>query len=92
MQSLIEELKQKIVAALNLQEVKPADIKEDEPLFGAGLGLDSIDALELVVMLERDYGIVIQEQAVARRAFASVRSLATFILDKRGQCSGGAQS
>jgi len=92
MQALIEELKAKIVAALNLQEVNPADIKEDEPLFGAGLGLDSIDALELVVMLERDYGIVIQEQAVARQAFASVRSLATFILDKRGQCSGGAQS
>lgn len=92
MQSLIEELKEKIVATLNLQEVKPADIKEDEPLFGVGLGLDSIDALELVVMLERDYGIVIQEQAVARQAFASVKTLANFILEKRGQCSQDAQS
>ena len=83
MQALIEELKQKIVVALNLQEVKPADIKEDEPLFGAGLGLDSIDALELVVMLERDYGIVIKEQTVARAAFASVRSLAAFVVEQR---------
>jgi len=92
MQSLIEELKQKIVAALNLQEVKPADIKEDEPLFGAGLGLDSIDALELVVMLERDYGIIIKEQEVARKAFASVRALAAFIQEKRGSCGQDAQS
>ena len=83
MQALIEELKRKIVAAVNLQEVKPEEIKEDEPLFGAGLGLDSIDALELVVMLERDYGIVIQEQTVARAAFTSVRSLATFVSEKR---------
>jgi len=83
MQPLIEELKQKIVAALNLNEVKPADIKEDEPLFGAGLGLDSIDALELVVMLERDYGIVIKEQTVARAAFSSVRSLANFVTEQR---------
>jgi acyl carrier protein len=83
MQALIEELKQRIVAALNLQEVKPEEIKEDEPLFGAGLGLDSIDALELVVMLERDYGIVIQEQAVARAAFASVRALANFVTEQR---------
>ena len=84
MQALIEELKEKIVAALNLlQEVKPADIKDDEPLFGAGLGLDSIDALELVVMLERDYGIVIKEQTVARVAFASVRSLAAFVVEQR---------
>ncbi|HVM60830.1 MAG TPA: phosphopantetheine-binding protein [Verrucomicrobiae bacterium] len=83
MQALIEELKRKIVAAVNLQEVKPEEIKEDEPLFGAGLGLDSIDALELVVMLERDYGIVIQEQTVARAAFTSVRSLASFVSEKR---------
>ncbi len=91
MQALIEELKQKIVAALNLQDVKPADINPDEPLFGAGLGLDSIDALELVVMLERDYGIVIQQQEVARKAFASVNALAAFITEKRAPCgSSGA--
>ena len=83
MQALIEELKQKIVAALNLQEVKPADIKDDEPLFGAGLGLDSIDALELVVMLERDYGILIEEMSVAQKAFASVRTLAEFVANNR---------
>ena len=92
MNTLIEELKHKIVVALSLQEVMPADIKEDEPLFGTGLGLDSIDALELVVMLERDYGIVIQQQEVARKAFASVRSLAAFIVEKGGKCASDAQS
>ncbi len=83
MQELMDELKQKIVAALNLQEVKSEEIKDDEPLFGAGLGLDSIDALELVVLLERDYGIIVKEQEVARKAFASVRSLANFVVEHR---------
>ena len=92
MPELIEELKGKIVAALNLQDIKPADIQSDEPLFGAGLGLDSIDALELVVMLEREYGIVIQQQEVARKAFASVRALADFVMDNRGQCADKRQS
>ena len=83
MQELMDELKQKIVAALNLQEVKSEEIKDDEPLFGAGLGLDSIDALELVVLLERDYGIIVKEQEVARKAFASVRSWANFVVEHR---------
>ena len=92
MQPLTEELKQKIIAALNLQDIQPADIKDDEPLFGAGLGLDSIDALELVVMLERDYGIIIQQQEVARQAFASIQSLAKFVTDNRGPCAAKPQS
>jgi acyl carrier protein len=90
MQPLVEELKIKIVAALNLQDVKPADINPAEPLFGAGLGLDSIDALELVVMLERDYGLLIQQQEVARAAFASVNALAAFITEKRAPCANRA--
>lgn len=79
MGNLVEELKTKIITALNLENVIAADIKADEPLFGTGLGLDSIDALELVALLEQDYGIIIQERQVADRAFASVRALAEFV-------------
>ncbi len=83
MDSLIEELKNKIISSLSLDRVKPGDIKDDQPLFGTGLGLDSIDALELVALLEQDYGILIEERAVADKAFASVRSLAEFVSTNR---------
>jgi acyl carrier protein len=77
------ELKARIVEALQLQEVSPDQIDDDAPLFGTGLGLDSIDALELVVMLEEKYGILIRDSEVARSAFKSVRTLADFIEAKR---------
>ncbi len=83
MDALIEELKHKIISALSLDRLKPADIKEDQPLFGTGLGLDSIDALELVALLEQDYGILIEERSVADKAFASVRALAEFVSSNR---------
>lgn len=83
MEALIEELKSKIISVLNLEGVEPSDIKEDDALFEAGLGLDSIDTLELVAMLEQDYGIVIQERAIAEKAFASVRALAEFVSENR---------
>lgn len=57
MEELILELKTKIIEVLNLEEITPEDIDTDSPLFGAGLGLDSIDALELIVLLEKSYGI-----------------------------------
>lgn len=85
MDALIAELKTKIIHALSLERVQPSDIKDDQPLFAAGLGLDSIDALELVALLEQDYGILIQERAVADRAFASVRALAEFVSTHRRQ-------
>ncbi len=78
----IEELKTKVIQALNLEDMKPEDIAPDDPLFGEGLGLDSIDALELVVMLEKEYGIVVKDIAVTKQAFASIRSLATFVSEK----------
>ncbi len=79
-----EELKAKIIESLNLQDVTPEQIDNDAPLFGAGgLGLDSIDALELVVMLEKHYGIVIKDIEEGRPAFRSVRTLAEFIEAKR---------
>ena len=77
------ELKLKIIESLNLQEVTPEQIDDDAPLFGTGLGLDSIDALELVVMLEKNYGIVINDIEEGRPAFRSVRALADFIAARR---------
>jgi acyl carrier protein len=79
----LNELKARIIAALQLQDVTPEQIDDDAPLFGTGLGLDSIDALELVVMLEEHYGILVRDSEVARSAFQSVRTLAQFIEAKR---------
>ena len=78
-----KELKTKIIALFDLKNVNPDQIDDDAPLFGAGLGLDSIDALELVVLLERDFGIVIKDMEAGRPAFQSVRTLAAFIEAKR---------
>jgi acyl carrier protein len=83
MQTGTLELKNKIIESLKLQDVTPEQIEDDAPLFGAGLGLDSIDALELVVMLEKDYGIVIKDIEEGRPAFRSARALAEFIEAKR---------
>ena len=77
------ELKKKIIESLRLQDVTPDQIGDDEPLFGTGLGLDSIDALELVVMLEKEYGIVIKDIEEGRPAFKSPRTLADFVISKR---------
>ncbi len=77
------ELKSKIIESLKLQDVSPDKIGDDDPLFGEGLGLDSIDALELVVMLEKNYGIVIKDIEEGRPAFRSVRALADFINTRR---------
>jgi acyl carrier protein len=78
-----DELKAHIIRSLKLQDITPAQIDDNAPLFGEGLGLDSIDALELVVMLERDYAIVIKDIEEGRPAFRSVRTLASFIEAKR---------
>jgi len=78
MEDLIKELKQKIVENMKL-EINPEEIDSDAPLFGEGLGLDSIDVLELVVMLDKNYGIKIVNMDEGRKAFASVRSIADYI-------------
>ncbi len=83
MQVSTQELKSKIIEALKLQDITPEQIDDDAPLFGTGLGLDSIDALELVVLLEKEYGIVIKDIEEGRPAFRSVRTLADFIQAKK---------
>ncbi len=83
MEELIEQLKSKIIEALNLEELTPEDIDPDAPLFGdAGLGLDSIDALELTLILERDYGLRISQEE-GRQVFRSVRTMAEYISSKK---------
>jgi len=83
MDQLVTDLKSRIIETLKLQDLTPDQIDENAPLFGSGLGLDSIDALELVVMLEKFYGIVVKDIEEGRPAFASVRALADFIRAKQ---------
>ncbi|MDJ0763066.1 MAG: phosphopantetheine-binding protein [Myxococcota bacterium] len=83
MHDLKLELKQLIIKAANLEDVGPEDIEDDMPLFVEGLGLDSIDALELSVVLETNYGINISDSETAKKAFASINALAEFISARR---------
>lgn len=80
---LKEKLKSQIILFLNLTDLTPADIADDEPLFGDGLGLDSIDSLELIVLLKREYGINIQDPKVGRKVLVDVNSMADYIEQNR---------
>ena len=77
---LLKDIKTLIVEKLRLEDVTPEAIGDDEPLFGAGLGLDSVDALELAMHVEQKYKIRISDEALAKEAFRSVGALAEFIL------------
>lgn len=77
--SLTDRLKHLIVETLHLEDVNPSEIEDDKPLIGSGLSLDSIDALELVVKIEKEFGIKIGSAEESRQALASVASLAAFI-------------
>jgi acyl carrier protein len=88
--SLSQRVKEIIVEALNLEGMSPERIGDDEPLFGEGLGLDSVDALELVVALEREYGIKIRSDEIDPEVFANVSSLARFIADRTPPLAQGA--
>ena len=83
MEELIIELKEKIIQALNLEEMTPEDIDTDAPLFGEGLGLDSIDALELIVLLEKNYGIKLDSPAKGRQVFQSIAVMAKYVEENR---------
>ena len=80
---MIAELKVKIISTLGLMDVKPEDIEDDAQLVGGDIGIDSIDVLELVMMIEKDYGIKIESKELGAKVFASVRALSTYILEKR---------
>jgi len=79
MDELILNLKQEIIEVLNLEDLKPKDIDENAPLFGEGLGLDSIDALELIVLMEKDYGIKLEDANQGREIFKSIATMAEYI-------------
>jgi acyl carrier protein len=82
-EELILKLKEEIIEVLNLEDVKPEDIDENAPLFGEGLGLDSIDALELIVLMEKEYGIKLNDPNQGKEVFKSVTIMAEFITANR---------
>ncbi len=88
MEKLIEDLKSQIISTLSLSDVSPDDIDPDAPLIGGDLGLDSIDTLELLVLLEREYGVTVPDVNVGRSVFSSVRSLARYISENRQEEEG----
>ncbi len=83
MEELIEKLKIQLIEQLNLEDMEPEDIDANEPLFGTGLGLDSIDALELIVLLEKEYGIKIQNPKDGQKVFFSLKTMAEFIKENQ---------
>ncbi len=83
MEDLKRTLKQQIIDSLNLQGMKPEEIDDNAPLFGDGLGLDSIDSLELMVLLERNYGIKIEDAREGRKILTSVQTMAEYIQQHR---------
>lgn len=83
MEELILELKNRILEALKLEDMTPEDIDADAPLFKDGLGLDSIDALELMLLLEKNYGIKLKSPAEGREIFKSVRTMAEYVAANR---------
>lgn len=84
MEQLIQELKEALIESLNLEDITPGEIDAEAPLFGDdGLGLDSIDALEIILILERNYGIRVENPAEGKAIFHSVRTLADFVTANR---------
>ncbi|MEZ4317049.1 MAG: phosphopantetheine-binding protein [Myxococcota bacterium] len=84
MNDIIAQIKTLLIESLNLEEMTPDDIGEDDLLFGdSGLGLDSVDALELVMEIERNFGVQIQDDEGSRAILKSVRTLATYVEAQR---------
>lgn len=84
MEEIILELKEKIIDALNLEDMTPEDIDASTPLFGDdGIGLDSIDALEIIVLLEKNYGIRLANAAEGKSIFISIESIAKYVQENR---------
>ncbi len=87
MSTLIEELKVKLIDILNLTDIKPEDFDDQSQLVGGELGIDSIDVLEMVVMVEKDYGIIINNQEVGEKVFSSLAKLADYIKENSNEAS-----
>jgi acyl carrier protein len=85
MDKLMADLKKQIVSQLNLKDLKPEDIGDDQPLFIEGLGLDSIDALELIVLMQQEYKIKLTNADEGPKVFRSVRTMAEYIKAHQGQ-------
>lgn len=85
MQDLKFTLKKQIIEELNLEDIKPEDIDDNAPLFGDGLGLDSIDALELVVLMEKYHGVKITDENVGKRVLASINNMAEYISEENAK-------
>ncbi|MES2748209.1 MAG: phosphopantetheine-binding protein [Bacteroidota bacterium] len=83
MEALKQELKGKIIEVLNLEDITVADINDNDALFGDGLGLDSIDALELIVLLDKDYGIKLVDPKEGKTIFQSIETMAAYISENR---------
>lgn len=88
-EQLMENLKKQIVAQFNLKKINPEDIGNEEPLFVEGLGLDSIDALELIVLLQQEYKVKLSNPEEGPKVFASVSTMADYILNHQPQNAGG---
>jgi acyl carrier protein len=82
---LIEKIKQLIIQRLKLVDMTPEMIETDAPLFGEGLGLDSIDALELVLGLEKEFGVIIPDAEVGRKVFQSVRTMGQYVIEQQAK-------
>lgn len=83
MDALKQELKEKIIAVLNLEDISTDDINDTDALFGEGLGLDSIDALELIVLLDKDYGIKLTDPKEGKNIFQSIDTMSAYITANR---------
>jgi len=83
--NLIEMIKRLIITRLKLVDMTPEMIENNAPLFGEGLGLDSIDALELVLGLEKEFGVIIPDAEVGKKVFQSVRTMAQYVLEQQGK-------
>lgn len=82
-QELKQQLKKQIIEFLNLTSLTPEEIKDDQPLFGEGLGLDSIDSLELIVLLKKEYGIFIQDPKEGRKVLVNINTMVDYIAQHR---------
>ena len=87
MENLLDELKARIVAVLNLTDIDPELIKEDAPLVGGDFDIDSIDVLEMVIMIEKEYGVKIDNRELGTKVFSTLRTLAEYIYENSREFS-----